>query len=498
LRRNAIAVISLTLTFLLSTHAAAAPESWFEIKSPHFTVWATANDGNTRTLVWQLEQVRSALATLWPWAKVDLPKPIVVLAVKDENGIRALAPEFWERKGGVRPVSVWVSGADRDYMVIRTDIKGDDTDTLNPYRSTYFSYVHLILQSSFGRSMPLWFSRGLAEVLSNTLVRKNEIYLGSLIPGHLNELRQQQLLPLKALVAVTRTSPEYTQGDRLGRFDAESWAFVHYLMFAQGGANRPRINGFADRIRAGMNADTALAEAIGRPEAFEADFQNYIKRSLFTYQKTAADAKIAREQFGARPIPPGEAAAGRAVFHVAMGRPAEAQASIKEARGANPNEPDAFLAEGLQFDRDQKSDEARAAYARAVDLGSTNAYAFYRAAVMNWPRPDDATLAQMEKQLTQATTLNPSFAYAYANLAEVRALLKQSPAAIVPMLARAVQLEPFDPWHRLTAARVLIRLGNPDEAKKAAEAALALADDDRERQEAQRVLADIQRRRGPG
>src|SRR6185436_3336713 len=167
--RSRLALMSFAVAVLLATHTNAAPDSWFEIKAPHFTVWSTANDGNARTLVWQLEQVRSALATLWPWARVDLLKPILVLAVRDENGMRALAPEFWERKGGVHPVSVWVSGADRDYMVIRTDIKGEDTDTLNTYRSTYFSYVHLILQTSFERALPLWFARGLSEVLSNTL-----------------------------------------------------------------------------------------------------------------------------------------------------------------------------------------------------------------------------------------------------------------------------------------------------------------------------------------
>lgn len=80
---------------------AVAPEKWFEIKSPHFTVWSNADDRNTRKLVWQLEQIRSALTELWPWAKVDLPKPLLVLAPKNEQSMKQLAPRYWEVKDGV-------------------------------------------------------------------------------------------------------------------------------------------------------------------------------------------------------------------------------------------------------------------------------------------------------------------------------------------------------------------------------------------------------------
>jgi hypothetical protein len=88
-------------------------------------------------------------------------------------------------------------------------------------------------------------------------------------------------------------------------------------------------------------------------------------------------------------------------------------------------------------------------------------------------------------------TLNPSFADAYARLADVRAVLKQPAAEVLPVLARAVELEPSSPWHRMTAARVFWRYNNLADARKAAETALALADTDQERAEAQRLLATL-------
>ncbi len=80
--------------------------------SAHFAIWSNAGDGQTRDLLWQFEQIRFAVKTLWPWT-LELTKPMLVLGVKDEEGMKALAPRYWEQKGGVRPVSVWVSGLDQ-------------------------------------------------------------------------------------------------------------------------------------------------------------------------------------------------------------------------------------------------------------------------------------------------------------------------------------------------------------------------------------------------
>ncbi len=166
---------------------------------------------------------------------------------------------------------------------------------------------------------------------------------------------------------------------------------------------------------------------------------------------------------------------------------------MTQARGANPDEPDATLVEALLCEREGKQDEARAAYIKAADAGSTNAYCLYRAAVLNWPRPDHDTLLLMEQRLARATTLNSSFADAFAALAEVRALLKQPAPSVMPLVVKAIWLDPSNAWHRMTEARVLFDYNAIDEARKAAQNALALADTDEERQAAQQLLAQLSR-----
>jgi TonB family protein len=472
--------------------AGAADEAWVEMRSAHFQVISNASEGNTRTLTWQLEQIRNVIAALWPWARVDLSRPLGVIAVKDESSMRALAPAYWEGKGDIRPVSVWVTGADRPYLVIRADLRGDDRNTLNPHISAYYSYVSLVLQSSLARDLPLWLGRGLAGVVSNTVVRDNFILLGPPIPWHLQRMRSGSRLSLNQLVAVTRSSPEFTQGDRLLAFDAQSWAFVHYLMFGRDGSQRRQLDQLIALINQGTDPAIALKEALGPVEAFEGPLNFYVNQAIFPYVKAPLDVSVKREAFNVRPLSASEAAAARATFHVATRRPLEARALIGAARKVDPSAAATDVAEGLLLDSEGNKDEARKAYANAVERGSTNPHAYFRlASLESGPNPDRGTLLQMEKHLTRAVELNDRLAAAYAYLAEVRVALDPKTDGALPLARRAIALEPAEPGHHLAAARILWRKGNYDDARNEAQTALSLSRTDQERDGAQRVIKGV-------
>lgn len=473
--------------------AARAAETWSEIKTPHFTVWSNAGDRAARNMTWQLEQIRSAMAAVFPWANVDPAKPIVVFVVKDIQSMRALAPRYWEQKGDIRPASVWSTGADRHYLVVRTDVRVDDNVMQNPYATAYFAYGSLIIGNSFSHRLPMWFSRGLAGIVSNMLVRDDYILLGAPIAWELQTVRERRY-PLQQLLATTRLSPELRDDEGLRRFDAQSWAFVHLLLFGEQGAYQARLNRFAAAVNAGTDANAAFAEAIGSPDSLQLKFAAYIDRNIFSGSKVTVNNELKRERFEARPLSAAESAAGRAAFHVAMGRPVEARALIAEARAADPNNADAYVVEALQLEQEGKRDEARTAYVKAAELGTRNAWAHYRAAMLNWRQgamPDADTLKSMEKNLARAVELQDTYASAYAALAEVRAALGQPQGSILPLLSKAIALEPASAWHRIMAARVLWRFGALDEARRSAESALAVAEDDEARQEAQRLMSAI-------
>jgi tetratricopeptide (TPR) repeat protein len=475
----------------LCTPGLHAADQWIEVKSPHFVVTSNAGQSSAKSVAWQLEQIRSAIAVWWSWARVDLNKPMAVLAVKDEATMKTLAPEYWEEKGRVHPSSVWVTGPDQHYVAIRTDVEAEDRYNINPYFASYFSYVSLILQQSVDRDLPLWFSRGLSGVMSNTLVHQDEIVVGAPIPWHLERLRERERLPLATLVKVTRDSPEFRTDERMARFDAQSWALVHFLLFGDKGARAANLGRFVTLVATGTDPDAAFREALGGVEQLDGPLATYMTRSLFSFRKLDVDASTKREGFTVRSLAPADAAAARALFHAAMDRPVDARAAIAEARKTAVDAPDGFLAEALLLDREGKRDEATAAFTRAVDAGSTSPYAPYRLAMLLWqPQMDHETLVRIEKLLGQAISSNKRNAAAYARFGEIRAILGSGEP--VPYVVQAITLEPGEPSHRMAAARVLWRQKKYGDALKQAQIAAALARTEEERRDATQMIAAIE------
>lgn len=487
--------VTFTLAVAAVPSSALAADRWIEVKSPNVRAMSSASDGETRTLVWQLEQIRAALTKMLPWAQVDLDRPLNVLAVKNEQQMRALVPEYWERRDGVRPASVWVNGAEGYYLAIRTDQRTDDTDRVHLHVAAYFSYISLIVQHSVAKDMPHWFTRGLAGVLSNTLVRDTYLFIGSLIPWHLEYLRERTRLPLAALVSMSPRSGQLNTDEGLERFDAQAWAFVHFLMFADSGARMPKINQFFQLVSNGTAPDVAMNEALGAVNVLERDFVLYINQRIFAAAKMATEVAIKREGFPVRRLSAAEAASSLALFHTARARSVQARAQIAQARKAGGPAPDSSVAEGLLFDIEMKREEAQAALTRAVAEGTTNAYAYYRLASLRWqPKPDPALLVELDKLLAKAVQLNSRYPRAYALLAEVRSLQGQSESAL-GLVLRAVQLDVTDSNTRLTAARVLLRAKQTEQAHKAARAALSLAATEDEPRRAKELLEAIERAR---
>jgi TPR repeat protein len=491
-RRLATSSLLALLTIAAAASSATAADQWIEVTSPHFRVVSNAGDRSTRKLAWQLEQIRSAVSGLFAWAKVDLTKPLLVIAAKDESSMRLLAPEYWETRGAIRPASVWVSGPDQHYLAIRTDIEIDTRLTLNPFLTAYHSYVALVLRQSVPVELPLWFAQGFTGVLSNTIVRDDQVLVGPPIPFYLETLRDRPVLPLAKLLAVTRQSTEYVKADGRETFDAETWAFVHFLMFADEGRHRAALNAYAKLVSTGTDAASAFAESLGDLSSLELPFRTYISRNLFSYRRYDLDAAVEREKFPVRQLAPAESWSARALFHAAMNRWEESRGAIAEARKADPSAADSYTAEALLLDRAGQRDEARTAYARAAELGTTNAYAHYRLASLSWePNPSKEKLEQIDAQLARAVAANNRYAAAYAWLGEIRAALGNE--AGLGLVMRAIALEPRESSHHARAAQVLLRSGRVDDARTQAELARALAEDDQERAAAQRLLDAVSR-----
>ena len=341
------------------------------------------------------------------------------------------------------------------------------------------------------RRLPVWLERGLAGVMSNTLVRQNQILVGAPIPWKLERLRTGGRQTIPALLLVAQNSNQLRDSEFLQTFDDESYTFVHYLVFGEGGARSAKLDRFMQMIANGAAADAAFREALGPPEDLDGPFAVYINRSLFSYKQFNLDAAVKKQGFTIRALTPAEAAARRAQFHAAMRRPVEARAAIAEARKAG-DVPDTFVVDGILLDAESKRDEAQQAFSRAVDAKTTNPYAYYRLASLLWSGPvEREALTRIEQLLSQAISLNTRFAEAYAMVGDARSALGTGDP--MAMILRAISLQPAEPHFHLTAATVLMRDKKFDEALKHAEMAAALSDTDEERRRASDTIDRIGR-----
>jgi hypothetical protein len=432
---------------------------------------------------------------LWPWAHVDLDKPVLVFAAKDEQTMKSLVPQYWQEKGSMHPATVWAWSRDGYYLAVRTDALVEDRRNVNPYMTSYFAYISLILNRSV--ALPFWFERGLAAVMSNTVVRDARIVIGAPIPWRLDEMRNGTRMPVAQLIKMKKNSPEIRGDDRLGRYDSETWAFMHYLMFADQGAHAQQVQSFTNKVAAGADPDAMFREIFGAPEAFDGPLALYINRSIFSFKEAAIDASVTRESFPVRPLPVAESASFRALLHAAMNRPADARAAIAEARKGDPNAPESFVAEALVLDGEGKRDEAKAAYTRATEAESKNSYAYYRlASLLQTTTADRDVWTRQDALLNKAIELNVRDAYAYAYLGEIRSLLG-SPTAI-GLVRRAISLDPLESNHHFVAALVLHRTHQDEDAYKEAQAAVVLAKTDEADRRARQLSEQLKNARGGG
>jgi tetratricopeptide (TPR) repeat protein len=488
-----LAAVSLVAVIRSAPMAAAADRPWLEVKSPHFIVLSDAGENSARTIAWQFEQVRSVLEKLLPWTRLDTDKPVVVFAARNEQTLKTLAPSYWEVKGGLRPSGVFVSGRDRHYIALRTDVTQPDSVEANPYYQTYWSYVYLVLEWSLDRPLPLWMARGMSGFFANTIVRDKDLQVGRVVPWDLRTLRDTPLLPLATVLSVDRQSSYMTRAEDHAIFDAAAWAYVHYLIFGERGANLPRFNRLAQALAAGTDQAAALAQIYGDLPKIEGAVRNYVQQSAFVFQQFKLDVNVSPQGFTTRALSAADASSAQAALHAAMGRPADGHRLAQEVIRSDAKVAAAYEAEGLLCDREGKKDEARAAFDKAVELGSASPYAYYRHAQLLWTAtPDATTRARIEKSLEKAIELSSNYAAAYSYLSDLKVDQDQADQAVV-LAQRAVALEPSVSYHRCSLARALARTGKRTEAMEEAAKALALARDASDRDRAEKLLAWLKR-----
>ena len=430
-------------------------QKWTEVQSPHFTVVTNGSERQGRRLADQFEAIRSVFEQTLK-LRVESGKPFVVMAFKDEKSMRAAMPEYWEKKGQVRPAGMFLSGGDKIYAAIELDAGGE-----NPYGIVYHEYTHMVLHLNV-RSLPLWMSEGLAEFYGNSTIGEKEVSLGRPDAYSIQTLREGWLLPLAELFRVTYDSPQYTEEAKVPMFYAESWALIHYLMLAERpeASQGKRLSQFLSLLGQGVDQDEAVRRVFDDIDKLQADLGRYVERAAFPYLRIKTKAAGTPKDFSARVRSPAETAARLGDFELQDRRPQDAKPLLEEALRLQPDLASAQESLGFLFMRQGDRAEALRWFDRAIAGDSRNFLAHYYHATLTLTELGTTDGAvQAEAGLVRALHLNPYFAPAYVALAGIFLKDDQKVDRALELARKAMDLEPGSFSNQMMLGKVLVRLG---------------------------------------
>jgi tetratricopeptide (TPR) repeat protein len=443
--------------------AGAAPERWVEARSTHFVVLTNAGEKQAQRVASQFERMHMVFHTLLPADGDDSGPPIVVVAVRDRKGMRALEPAEYLGKDRVDLSGFFLHAPDKNYILVRLD-----AEEAHAYANVYHEYTHYTLRKANGW-LPLWLNEGLAQFYENTDIDDKTVWLGQANPDELRFLGRNDLLPMEKLLEVDRASPYYHDEQKGSVFYAESWALTHFLIASDRIQGTHRMHDYAARMADGEDAVSAAREVFGDLDKLQQGLSDYVLQRKFMYFMMPATLPAKDAMPEVRPVSVAEADAVRADVLLYTNRPLDAQALVEVSLREEPG--NALAHEVMGYLRFREGDVAGAKtwYREALKLDEHSYLAHYYYAMMAMRSgakdEDDA----VEASLRTSIALNAEFAPAYDALAMFYAARHERLEEAHKLNVKAVELERRLSY-RLNCAEVLL------EQRQVAEALDVLGD----------------------
>lgn len=435
-----LSLVRLGFCALLLAVPASAADNWVEVRSPHFTVSSNAGEKEARRIANQFEEIRSVFQTAFTSIRVDFGKPLIIIAVKNEDSLKILLPDYYLTKDRMRPAGMYLPRFDRNFALVRTDVSGSGE---NPYHSLYHEYTHGVMALNFP-VMPTWLNEGLAEFYGNTTVDSGEIGIGRISKMQLTVLQRSPFIPIQTLMNVDSRSPLYNERDRVGMFYAESWALVHYLMLDPDARKNQILVHFLKVLADTNDSEEAARQTFGDLKKFGDRLEGYTRQSAFYYERMKPQTHFSDKDYAARPVSPAEVLALEADFLEHAGHGKDAKTMLKEAIEQQPTLGFAYSTLGMYDFQQHDNEAAQKEFEQALQLdpGDFRSYYYLADILLRTKGYGEESTPQIIKHLENLVKINPDFAPAHAFLSVA---YRQQKEAREKALAAAIQAAKLDP-----------------------------------------------------
>jgi len=435
---------------------------WIRLQSEHFTFFSNASERSTRRVAADLERLRSVFGQLNPDLKKDAGRPTFVYLFRNEA---ALTPYKPLRDGKrVDLVGYFAARSEADYVAVNAEMSYDTTKIL------YHEYTHYLLHANYSH-LPLWFDEGLAELYSTFKSSGSFVEIGHADPDHIRWLRENNLIPLRELFAMTAAAKDYNEGYRRGVFYSESWALVHYLLVGNPERRVQAIQYFG-AIARGAQPEDAFRSAFHADESvLEKELRDYVHRSLFNYVRLPAepDEKLPVK---IEPLPWPETLARLGDLASTLGPENlnDAREHYQAALKAKPEDGLALAGLSRIESAAGHTEVAQAAAAKAAAASPDDFQVQYGYAMDLLSRGHESdTLQKARAALQRAVQIQPNSARAWGQLAYTYSFDKTFPPEAITAFETAHRLQPADSTGAYNLVLAYARTGEREKAARVIE-----------------------------
>ena len=459
-----------------------AQAGWSKAETEHFVVY-----GDTRVaaleVATRMERQHLTLARVYihpPPARPGVQ--VVVLALSDRRDLSRYLPLDDDGRPIKNVAGLFLSRGDAPTVVVAVDGAMDVVE---------HEYVHYATEDP-RIPMPAWLGEGLADYFGRAeLLAPDRVKLGLPEEHVLDVLRARTWIPWGDLLAASRASDMYGDRDLQPLFYGQSWLLVHQALTNPDPRRAQMLADLARRLQHGEPPTAAVREAYGVTlEQLSEDLESYARAwTLNTVTVTLPDPVPALHP-SVGPAPAPEVAAARGRVLALVGRAAEADAVLREAVAAWPDDPMVRESVGLVAFLASDWSKAREAFALAAQGGRSTPLVHVGLGYALAESNDPAWWRDALKEWGLALDKDPHLVDVCLPAVRLALRLVDAQAADA-WLQRGLEITPEDPWLRLELARSHLRRGRVDFARSVLERLLASNPDLEARLSAEELLGSL-------
>ena len=279
----------------------AAEPQWLEFRSAHFTVITDAGDKKGREVVLRFEQMRAVFGQLLMRKKLNMPVPLTIFALKDDQQFYRMAPLHNGQPIGAP--GFFVPGEDHQFIVLNAF---EDES----WRAVVHEFAHLLLNYNYPATQG-WFDEGFAEYFSSIRLDNKQVEIGSDpelalsysadVLGNQSEVRNPAKsltelltgwvwLSVPDLFTMAHDTSGYQEGTHHTLFYAQSWMVTHYLL------NKDKLVPTGTYFDLVQNQKAPVEEAIQQAYGMSpAQFDKAVKDYFHSLTQLFQDQEAARQ-----------------------------------------------------------------------------------------------------------------------------------------------------------------------------------------------------------